>query len=117
MIDARIGHTTLTELRLRQADLEAQAQRLRDRAEGMDPTRSACAAVCRRVRAVQARADEYTWLLRSLDAPTLDDMEADVITVLTAPGGGEVATLALEPGLTRAQSLMGSLFEHWRNKR
>lgn len=109
------GHTTLTELRLRHAELEAQAQRLRDRAVGMDPTRATTAATMRRVRSVQCRADEYAEILRRVTGPSLDRMEEDVTTVLTTPGGdgnGE----ALEPGLKRARALMGSLFEHWRNQ-
>lgn len=111
------GHTTMKELRLRHAELEASAQRLRDRAVGMDPTRATTAGTMRLARTTQVRADEYAAIMRLLAAPTLDDMERDVTTALTSPGGDEVAMLALEPGLTRAQSLMRSLFNHWGSQR
>jgi hypothetical protein len=111
-----IGHSTLTELRLRQAQLEDSAQRLRDRAHGMDPTRAATAAVCRKVRATQKRADEYAAILSLLAGPTLEEMERDVVTVLTCPEQMP-GTPDLGPGLSRAQRLMGSLFENWRSRR
>lgn len=110
-----LGRTTMTELRLRHAELEAAAQRLRDRAVGMDPTRATTAATMRRIRGTQQRADDYAALLRMLERPSLERMEEDVTTILTAPGG-EVEADRLEPGLARARSLMGSLFEHWRSQ-
>lgn len=111
------GHTTLTELRLRHAELEAQAQRLRDRAVGMDPTRATTAATMRRIRTVQRRADEYAEILRRVAGPSLDRMEEDVVAALNGVlSGGDGGSEALEPGLKRARALMGSLFEHWRSQ-
>jgi hypothetical protein len=112
-----LGPSTMKELRLRHAELEAMAQRLRDRAVGMGPTRATTSGTLRQVRSVQARADEYAALLRMVDAPSLERMEEDVITVLTSAGVGEVQADILEPGLVRARALMGSLFDHWRSQR
>ena len=111
------GHTTLTELRLRHAELEAQAQRLRDRAVGMDPTRATTAATMRRIRTVQRRADEYAEILRRIAGPSLDRMEEDVVAALNGVlSGGEVQADLLRAGAVRALDLMANLFDHWRSQ-
>ena len=111
------GPSTMKELRLRHAELEAMAQRLRDRAVGMDPTRATTSGTLRQVRSVQARADEYAALLRMVDAPSLERMEEDVVAALTTQGFGEVRAEALEPGMAQARDTMGHLFDHWRSQR
>lgn len=105
---------TVTELRLRHAQLTDTAQRLRDRSLVVDPTRPASAALSREVRQTQSRADDYGRLLRILDGPTLEEMEEDVAAALTAPGFRGVAADALEPGLALARNTMRHLFDHWR---
>lgn len=112
------GHSTTTELRLRHAELEATAQRLRDRAVGMDPTRATTAATMRRVRSVQLRADEYAALLRLLAGPSLEQVEAKVTAALdgSLSGMGEVQAHIHEPGISTAKALVAFLFEEWRSQ-
>jgi hypothetical protein len=104
---------TVTELRLRHAQLTDTAQRLRDRSLVVDPTRPASAALSREVRQTQLRADDYGRLLRILDGPTLEEMEAgvlDAVDGMRCQTDDPVSDSAVE----EINRLVRELFAGWR---
>jgi len=112
-----IGHTTTTELRLRHAELEASAQRLRERAAGMDPTRATTSGTMRLIRATQKRADDYARILSQSETPPLDldRMEVHLVGALGAvreTSGVEITDAAVAEVLY----VVGNLFSGWRSQ-
>lgn len=57
----------LKELRYKHAQLDLQAERLRVKQRGMVPTTPAAAAVARRVKEIQAQADNYAALIEKAE--------------------------------------------------